>query len=74
LKADKCAGNLLKRASWDTEKNKGLLALVQRQVAGDSVRLAASQLKSAAAWQQRMRFIYATLLSLDSMFRVFMAG
>lgn len=66
------AGNLLKRSAWDTDQHRALLALVQRQVAGDSVRLSASQIKSAAAWQQRMRFIYASLLSLDSMFRMFM--
>lgn len=66
-----CAANLLKRSAYDTERNKGLLDLVQRQVAGDSVRLSASQLKSAAAWQHRMRFLYASLLSLDSMFRMY---
>jgi hypothetical protein len=44
------------------------MALVQRQMAGDNVRLSPSQVKSAQAWQNTL---YASLLSLDSMIHLF---
>jgi hypothetical protein len=47
------------------------MALVQRQMAGDNVRLSPSQVKSAQAWQNRTRTLYASLLSLDSMIHLF---
>jgi hypothetical protein len=69
LKSFLDAGNLLKRAAFETERNKVVLDLAQRKVRGENVKLSAAQLKAAAHWQHAIRVLFANLLKLDGMLK-----
>jgi hypothetical protein len=59
------------RAAHESERHRGVLALVQRKMRGDDVKLTAGQVAATERWQKVNRALHAALLRLDGILRVF---